>query len=125
MAKEINKPKVVAYLGDSKLELATPLIVAGKEIKEIVTWDYVNEPGIHLAKKGFSPSLESHAQTYSDIDYCVFDERTILEARELVKESGVGNESTQAMFDILLRHGVVDTPYGKMYRARPSAAWRR
>ena len=36
MAKEINKTKVVAYLGDSKLELATPLIVAGKEIKEIV-----------------------------------------------------------------------------------------
>ena len=33
MAKEINKTKVVAYLGDSKLELATPLIVAGKEIK--------------------------------------------------------------------------------------------
>ena len=36
MSKEINKTKVVAYLGDSKLELATPLIVAGKEIKEIV-----------------------------------------------------------------------------------------
>ena len=36
MAKEINKTKVVAYLGDSKLELATPLIVAGKEIKEFV-----------------------------------------------------------------------------------------
>ena len=25
MAKEINKPKVVAYLGDQKLELSTPL----------------------------------------------------------------------------------------------------
>ena len=42
MAKEINKTKVVAYLGDSKLELATPLIVAGKEIKEIV----IKEPKV-------------------------------------------------------------------------------
>ena len=36
MAKNIDNSKVVAYLGDSKLELATPLIVNGKEIKEIV-----------------------------------------------------------------------------------------
>ena len=35
MAKEINKPKVVAYLGDSKLELSTPLNVNGKEINVI------------------------------------------------------------------------------------------
>lgn len=96
-----------------------------KEIKEIVTWDYVNEPGIHLAKKGFSPALEGYAQTYKDIDYCVFDESTILEARAISRQSGIGNESSEKMFDTLLRHGVVDTPYGKMYKARPSAAWAR
>ena len=36
MAKAIENKKVVAYLGDAKLELLTPLIVGGKEIKEIV-----------------------------------------------------------------------------------------
>ena len=39
MAKEIEKKEdkkiVVAYLGDGKLELATPLIVNGKEINVI------------------------------------------------------------------------------------------
>ncbi len=36
MAKTIENKKVAAYLGDAKLELSTPLIVGGKEIKEIV-----------------------------------------------------------------------------------------
>ena len=36
MAKKIENKKVAAYLGDAKLELSTPLIVGGKEIKEIV-----------------------------------------------------------------------------------------
>ena len=36
MAKTIENKKVVAYLGDAKLELSTPLIVGGKDIKEIV-----------------------------------------------------------------------------------------
>ena len=31
-----NKKVVVAYLGDQKLELSTPLNIGGKEIKEIV-----------------------------------------------------------------------------------------
>lgn len=94
-----------------------------KEIKEIVTWDYVNEPGIHLAKKGFSPSLESNKTTYNDLDYCIFDEATILEARGITRQNGIGNESTEMLFDILLKHGVVDTPYGRMYKKKPSAAW--
>ena len=36
MEKTIENKKVAAYLGDAKLELSTPLIVGGKEIKEIV-----------------------------------------------------------------------------------------
>ena len=36
MSKAIENKKVAAYLGDAKLELSTPLIVGGKEIKEIV-----------------------------------------------------------------------------------------
>jgi hypothetical protein len=30
-----------------------------KHIRTIVTWDYVNEPGIDIARKWNSPSLES------------------------------------------------------------------
>mgnify|MGYP003536828994 FL=1 len=56
MAKEINKPKVVAYLGDSKLELATPLIVAGKEIKEIV----IKEPKVK--------DLQAVSHIHNDLD---------------------------------------------------------
>ena len=56
MAKEINKTKVVAYLGDSKLELATPLIVAGKEIKEIV----IKEPKVE--------DLEAVSHIHNDLE---------------------------------------------------------
>lgn len=35
MAKAMDKSKVVAYLGDIKLELLTPLKVSGKDISEI------------------------------------------------------------------------------------------
>ncbi len=37
-------------------------VIAGqhkKILKEIVTWDYVNEPGLHVAKKWNAPALES------------------------------------------------------------------
>ncbi len=36
MAKAIENKKVVAYLGDKKLELSTPLNISGKDITEIV-----------------------------------------------------------------------------------------
>lgn len=96
-----------------------------KEIKEIVTWDYVNEPGIHLAKKGFSPSLEDYQTNCSKKEYYIFDEQTILEARNITRQNGIGNESTETAFDILLKHGVIDTPHGQVYKSRPSAAWSR
>lgn len=60
MAKEINKTKVVAYLGDAKLELSTPLIVSGKEIKEIV----IKEPILE--------DIEAVAHIHNDL------ERTIM-----------------------------------------------
>ncbi|CAM3514440.1 phage tail assembly protein [Arcobacter aquimarinus] len=37
-----DKKKVVAYLGDKKLEFSTPLVVGGKEITEIV----IKEPNL-------------------------------------------------------------------------------
>ena len=96
-----------------------------KAIKEIITWDYVNEPGIQYAKKSYSPALESAMTEPSDdpMDYMIFNEETILAAREYTKQIGVGTESMDAMFDNLLTKGQVTTPYGVMYKKTASARW--
>lgn len=98
-----------------------------KEIKEIVTWDYVNEPGIKYAKKGFSPALEGYNPNAvdNDLDYVMFDEQTILEARKLVQDNGIGTESINFMFDTLLTKGQVATPYGTFYKKPASSRWSR
>ena len=59
-----------------------------KTIRMLVTWDYVNEPGIALAHKYNSPSLES-------IDGHSFDLNTLMTAAEQVRSGrfGVGMES--------------------------------
>lgn len=97
-----------------------------KSIKEIVTWDYVNEPGIEYAKKRYSPSLESIMNQPSDdpIDYTIFNEQTILEAREYSRCAGIGNESMDSMFDQLLTTGQVTTPHGTFYKKTASSRWR-
>ena len=104
-----------------------------KTIKEIITWDYVNEPGIRFAKKRYSPALESlhfddePAMTnISDdvMDYTIFSEATILAAKAYTKTMGVGNESMDSMFDQLLSHGQVTTPYGTFYKKTSSSRWR-
>ena len=96
-----------------------------KIIKEVVTWDYVNEPGIAYAKKSYSPSLESIADEISEdpMDYLLFNEATILAAKEYSKVIGIGTESMDAMFDTLLTKGQIDTPYGTMYKKTSSARW--
>lgn len=58
-----------------------------KVLREVVTWDYVNEPGIHLAKKWHSPALESLQ------DALVTPEQLASVAR-LQSTSGVGLESS-------------------------------
>lgn len=101
-----------------------------KSIKEIITWDYVNEPGIRFAKKRYSPSLESMygevpAVDVSDepLDYTLFSEATILAAKDLANSNGIGTESVNTMFDTLLTKGQVTTPYGTFYKKRPSSRW--
>lgn len=102
-----------------------------KTIREIITWDYVNEPGIRFAKKSYSPSLESldndRALTgLSDdpMDYTIFSTETILAAREYTKTTGVSTESINTMFDKLLTDGEVTTPYGTFYKKTSSSRWR-
>lgn len=96
-----------------------------KIIKEVVTWDYVNEPGIIYAKKSYSPSLESAKNEISEdpMDYMIFNEETILAAKEYCNVIGVGNESMNTMFDALLTKGQIDTPYGTMYKKTSSSRW--
>lgn len=96
-----------------------------KEIKQIVTWDYVNEPGIRFANKLFSPSLESlsSGETIIEPSYAIFNEETILAAREYVKETNIGNESMASMFDQLLTKGSVETRYGTFYKEPSSSRW--
>ena len=96
-----------------------------KVIREIITWDYVNEPGIIYAKKSYSPSLESvmDEPSTNEMDYLIFNEQTILAAKEYSKTIGVGTESMDAMFDTLLTKGQVVTPYGTMYKKTSSARW--
>ena len=62
-----------------------------KNIKEAVTWDYVNEPGIDIATKYNSPSLES----------IVFDDSDIRAAYDKAILAGVSMESTKEILESL------------------------
>lgn len=102
-----------------------------KTIKEIVTWDYVNEPGIRFAKKHYSPALESimgegvmDTESDNPLDYTLFSEATILAAKEYTKTLGIGTESLDSMFDKLLTKGQVTTPYGTFYKKTSSSRWK-
>lgn len=70
---------------DDKLERG----VVNRYIKTIVTFDYVNEPGMGVAERWNSPALEGFEET-------VFT-RGQIEAgsAQLMETSGVGNESVQ------------------------------
>lgn len=97
-----------------------------KELKQIVTWDYVNEPGIKYAKKYYSPSLESRESGLNlETDIAIFDEETIIAAREYSKQVGISTESSLNMFDELLTKGRVTTPYGTYYKKVSSSRWGR
>lgn len=61
--------------------------VKHRALAEIVTWDYVNEPGINFARKYKSPALESmHEQTFS--------RKELLRAIKHM-DSGIGMESAK------------------------------
>lgn len=97
-----------------------------KTIRQIVTWDYVNEPGIRYANKTYSPSvgMEGHSP-HAILDACTFTEETILEARDYARTIGVATESSEMLFDTLLTKGSVVTPHGTFYKKPSSARWRK
>lgn len=69
-----------------------------KVIKELVTWDYVNEPGIDVATKYHSPSLEN---------YHMFTSDDILAANNIAAKAGVSMESAAMILGDLIKQGVV------------------
>ncbi len=86
-----------------------------KHIRSIITWDYVNEPGIAMAKKWYAPSLES------------FDEASF--SRDMVENldshvaPGVSMESAQQLRESIF----VDFGWKKTSKSAlilpPSARW--
>lgn len=70
-----------------------------KVLKEIMTWDYVDEPGLHVAEKYSSPSLES----FCDMR---ITRETALAARdymESLSSNGVSMESSRAIVDNIIQ----------------------
>jgi len=69
-----------------------------RRLHNIVTWDFVGEPGLPIAEKYNSPSLES----YEDI---TFKRRELTEAVQSMAQTGVATESdsmnAQALFQSL------------------------
>lgn len=65
-----------------------------KYLQKIVTWDNVNEPGISVANKYDSPSLESMA--IADLDEHLFSLSTIQEQARQEEMAGVSMESGHA-----------------------------
>lgn len=57
-----------------------------KHLMNIVTWDYVNEPGISVATKWQSPTLESHDEVEVTINH-------LIAAQELGRSTGASLES--------------------------------
>lgn len=68
-------------------DVQTPQGTFIKNIAEIITWDWVNEPGINIANKYSHPALESVA---TDV---VFTESHLRAVRELQAADSIGVES--------------------------------
>lgn len=80
-----------------------------KEMKHVVTFDYVNEPGISVATKYNSPSLESNASK-------IFTQGTVRQASRNIRQRPDSNEATNVPIQSLmgaLGWEVRDTPQAK------------
>lgn len=66
-----------------------------KRLDQIVTWDYVVEPGIHLAEKYRSPALESHERLLLP--------KNLVDLNEYRKQRGMGIESSGISVEQLMQ----------------------
>lgn len=89
-----------------------------KNIEEIVTWDWVNEPGINIATKYMHPSLESMG------DDIIFTESHLMAVRDLQRADGLGVESRGGLSaESLLDRLNWDVPEGKRIAVPGSMRW--
>lgn len=80
-----------------------------KEMKHVVTFDYVNEPGIAMATKYDSPSLEGHASK-------IFTQGAVMQSARNIRQRPGSNESVSVPISALmgaLGWEVRDTPQAK------------
>lgn len=84
-----------------------------KHIRSIITWDYVNEPGIAVAKKWHSPSLES-------FDDAVFSRQMV---ESLGEAKGVGMESVNEICKTIFVDFGWKKKVGSDLVLPPSARW--
>lgn len=89
--------------------------VIHKDLMNIVTWDYVNEPGISVATKWKAPALESFEEAEVTISHLVA-------ARNLRQASGMSLESNGGLSLEELINQVSDAPVSSFKRP-PSASW--
>lgn len=75
-----------------------------RELKNIVTFDWVNEPGISIANKYQAPSLESYSEAVT--------ETQVKRAVENISQTSIGNESSIAIAKELLDAMGWDLPRG-------------
>lgn len=66
-----------------------------KAVRQIITWDYVNEPGISHAEKYKTASLESFNETIITRD-------NVIDLMEYRKERGISMESSDALIHELM-----------------------
>lgn len=89
--------------------------VINRYIKTIVTFDYVNEPGMAVAEKYNSPALEGLEDT-------VFTRGQVeAGATQLLETHGVGNESAQLNVQELMQSLGWELP--KIAKSREKAVW--
>jgi hypothetical protein len=96
--------------------------VLHKHLKTIVTWDYVNEPGISVAKKWHAPSLESH-EDIQLIPAHLAALRNHQRTMGISLESSGGVSAEEAMKDLGWDTGTGDGIGVEEIKLPPSAKW--
>lgn len=89
--------------------------VIHKHLMNIVTWDYVNEPGISVATKWKAPTLESYEEAEVTVNH-------LIAAQEMQRASGVSLESHGGLsLEELIAQMRVSTPTA--VNPAPSSTW--
>ena len=92
--------------------------VIHKHLLQIVTWDYVNEPGISVATKWKAPTLESFDEMEVTIDHLVA-------ARAIQQASGIALESngSSPLDELIGQVETLNLESARTLQKPPSANW--